>query len=334
MGNKMEKKIKFNLLDNGIDYIHMGVKPMLKKSPKYRNSWKYPILYLYSGIQLLLKERLKQEDWTLIFKEPNEASDEKLESGIFESVGFDDLITRLREKITNFNFNKEPIKNLQKLRNKTEHFEIDIPLIECQMILALALDEIINFWQNYLEKSSKITIEQKETFQTIKSIATKFDIYRKQKFKKYEKELNKIKRNKSGVRVLCPDCSSHGFIVFKNDVEECKCVVCDIKYNKHDYIRKIREVEGSELYDKFCSSCQQETIIKYEEIKDELSIYYCLKCFKMKQRDIPFEKERESFMQFTWEDILIRDIRTFDELYQFRLKKRRKTHLETYLGKE
>ena len=156
MVKNIKKNIKFNLLDNGIDYIYMGVKPMLKKSPKYKNSWKYSVLHLYSGIQLLLKERLKQEDWTLIFKDLNKANREKFESKNFESAGFDDLIERLRKKISNFNFNKEPIENLQKLRNQTEHFEIDIPSIECQMILALALDEIINFWQNYLENNVQL----------------------------------------------------------------------------------------------------------------------------------------------------------------------------------
>ena len=333
MVKNIKKNIKFNLLDNGIDYIYMGVKPMLKKSPKYKNSWKYSVLHLYSGIQLLLKERLKQEDWTLIFKDLNKANREKFESKNFESAGFDDLIERLRKKISNFNFNKEPIENLQKLRNQTEHFEIDIPSIECQMILALALDEIINFWQNYLENNSEITIKQKQKFQKIKSIATEFDVYRKQRLDKFQKEINKIKRNKSGVRVLCPDCSSYSFIVFKNDVEECQCLVCDIKYNKHDYIRKIREVEGNELYDKICSSCQQETIIKYE-IKDEVSLYYCLNCLKSELKDIPFEKKNYPYMQLTWEDILRKDKYTFDELYQFRLNKQRKTHLETYLGKE
>jgi hypothetical protein len=327
----MVKNIKFNLLDNGIDYIYMGVKPMLKKSPKSRNSWKYSVLHLYSGIQLLLKERLKQEDWTLIFKDPDEANREKLESGIFPSVGYKELIKRLRKKIPNFNINNEPIENLQKLRNKTEHFEINISLVECQMILALALDEIISFWKNYLENNSTITIKQKQRFQKIKSIATEFDAYRKQRLDKFKKEIDKIESKKNGLRVLCPDCSSFSFIVFKNDVEECQCFVCDVKYNKHDYFRKIREVEGNELYDKTCSSCQQETIIKYE-IKDEVNLYCCLNCLKNELKDIPFEKENSPYMQLTWEDIFtdIKHNGTYEDYYQIRLNRQR----QKYLGKE
>jgi hypothetical protein len=179
----MEKHIKLTLLDNGIDYIYAAVKPMLKKSPRSKDSWKYSVLHLYSGIQLLLKEKLKQEHWSLIFHKIEDANLGKLESGDFVSVSHPDLIKRLNNIIPEFDFNDKPINSLRSLRNKVEHFEVNISLSECQHTVALALDEIIKFWENDLKKDS--TVKQREKFQRIKSIVTEFNVYRKQRLDKF-----------------------------------------------------------------------------------------------------------------------------------------------------
>ena len=322
----MEKNIKLTLLDNGIDYIYAAVKPMLKKSSQSKDSWKYSVLHLYSGIQLLLKERLKQEHWSLIFQKIEEANLEKLESGDFVSVYHDVLIKRLKNIIPSFNFNDEPVKKLQSLRNKIEHFEVNVSLSECQYTVALALDEIIKFWKTDLKINS--TVKQQQKFQRIKSIATEFKVYRKQRLDKFKGEIDGIETSENGLRVLCPDCSSLSFVVFKNDVKECQCFVCDEKYNKHDYLKKIREVVEDEPYNTICSSCQEETRIKYV-LKDGVTLYCCLNCLKYELIDPEFEKR---FSHTTWEDILTMEKHkyTVDEFYKIQLDKQRRM----YLGKE
>jgi ribosomal protein S27E len=322
----MEKNIKLTLLDNGIDYIYAAVKPMLKKTSQSKDSWKYSVLHLYSGIQLLLKERLKQEHWSLIFQKTEEANPEKLVSGDFVSVYHDVLIKRLKNIIPNFNFNDEPIKKLQSLRNKIEHFEVNIALSECQYTVALALDEIIKFWESDLKINS--TVKQQQKFQKIKSIATEFKAYRKQRLDKFKKEIDSIETSESGLRVLCPDCSSLSFVVFKNDIKECQCFVCDKKYNKHDYLQKIRGLESDEPYDPICSACQKETRTKYL-IKDGVTLYCCLNCLKYELIDIEFE---ENFRQLKWIDIITMQKHnyTIDEFYELQLDKQR----QMYLGKE
>ncbi|UNU25707.1 hypothetical protein [Microcoleus vaginatus] len=322
----MEKNIKLTLLDNGIDYIYTAVKPMLKKTSQSKDSWKYSVLHLYAGIQLLLKERLKQEHWSLIFQKTEEATPEKLVTGDFSSVYYDELIKRLKKIIPNFNFNEEPIKNLKSLRNKIEHFEVNIALSECQYTVALALDEIIKFWESDLKVNS--TVKQQQKFQKIKSIATEFKAYRKQRLDKFKKEIDSIETSESGLRVLCPDCSSLSFVVFKNDIKECQCFVCDKKYNKHDYLQKIRGFERDEDYDPICSACQKETRIKYL-IKDGVTLYCCLKCLKYELIDLEFE---ENFRQLKWIDIITMQKHnyTIDEFYEIQLDKQR----QMYLGKE
>jgi hypothetical protein len=289
-------KIILNLLDNGIDYIYEAVEPMLKEHDNTKHLWKYSVLHLYSGIELLLKEKLRQEHWSLIFQDISSASSIKLEKGDFVSVYHDELIKRL-QNISKVTLDDEPIKKLRDLRNRFEHFEIDISLSECQNIVAAALDEIIKFWETYLKLSSKA--HQQTKFKTIKSIATEFEVYRQQRLNKFKEAIRGIKGSQNGVIVVCPDCSSFSFAVFKDDEKECKCFVCDEKYRKHDYLKNIRNLEEFlktytspryEPYDTICSSCQEETRIRYK-ISDGITLYCCLNCLKNESVDLEL-KER------------------------------------------
>jgi len=291
-------KITLNLLDNGIDYIYEAVQPIFRENFKLHNnsqhSWKYSVLHLYSGIELLLKEKLKQEHWSLIFQDISKARSIKLENGDFVSVYHEELINRL-QNIAGVTLNDEPIKKLQSLRNRFEHFEINIPLSQCQDIVAGALDEIINFWERYFKSVS--TVEQQEMFIQIKSIATGFEAYREQRLNKFKQAISGIVENKKGLIVLCPDCSSLSFAVFKDDKRECKCFVCDEKHTKNDYLKSIREDEDKmkkfsllpyEPYDTMCLSCQQETRVKYV-ISDEITLYYCLNCLNQEEESMKEE---------------------------------------------
>lgn len=291
-------KIILNLLDNGIDYIYEAVEPVFKVHDNFRHSWKYSVLHLYSGIELLLKEKLRQEHWTLIFQDINSASLRKLENGDFVSVYHDDLIKRLRN-ISKVIINDKPIKELRDLRNRFEHFEINISLRECQYIVAAALDEIIKFWETHLKPIS--TDQQQKKFKIIKSIATKFEIYRKQRLNKFQQAIAGILESKNGLIVLCPDCSSRSFAVFKDNEKDCNCFVCDEKYTKDDYLKNIRKSEEYkkkssfieyEPYDTICLFCQKETRIRYT-ISDKVTLYCCLNCLNEEEESIKEEIEFE-----------------------------------------
>jgi hypothetical protein len=289
---KAMTEIKLDLLDNGIDYIYEAVQFILledfKSHNDSRHSWKYSVLHLYSGIELLLKEKLKQEHWSLIFQDINSASLIKFKNGDFVSVYHEELIKRLGN-ISEITLNNDPIKKLQFLRNRFEHFEINIALSQCQDIVAGALDEIINFWEKYLKSVS--TVEQQKKFIQIKVIATRFEAYREQRLNKFKQAISGIVENKKGLIVVCPYCSSLSFAIFKDDKKECKCFVCDEKSTKDDHLKSIRKGEDDDKeysllpykpYDVICPSCQQETRIR-DFMSDEITSYYCLNCLNQEE---------------------------------------------------
>ena len=287
------------MLDNGLDYIYEAIhpiQPIFFNSPSSRHDiflshndsrhlWKYSILHLYSGIQLLLKEKLKQEHWSLIFQDISSASQEKLSNGNFVSVYHYELIKRLRS-IAKVTINDEPINNLRDYRNRFEHFQVDISINDYEKIVAPAFEEIIHFWNNNLKE--KVTPDQQRKFDIIKSITTGFEFYRNQKLNNFKNAIRGIIESQAGIIVFCPTCGAKSFAIFKDDEKKCKCFVCEKKYSKDNYLKNIREKEEErkkfslipyEPYKTVCPSCNKETRIRYT-VSDDISLYYCLSCFK------------------------------------------------------
>lgn len=299
-------KIELNLLDNGLDYIYEAVRPIFSKHDNSQHSWKYSVLHIYSGIELLLKEKLKQEHWSLIFQDVGNADIKNLENGNFVSVYHEELVKRLRN-ISKVIINDEPIKSLRDLRNRFEHFEVNIALTECEKTVVSALDEIIKFWENHLIDIS--TAEQQQKFRMIKNIATSYELYIEQRLKKFEQAINGIIESGNGILVNCPVCGSSSFAVFKDNEKECKCFVCDKKYkNKSSYLEEIRGSEEKKSteksflipykkYSRTCLSCKKETRVRYI-VSNDVTEYFCLNCFSKEvtsKMEILLEEESVKF---------------------------------------
>ena len=58
-------KITFGLLDNALDYLDQAAEHARKDTPR---DWKYALLHLASGVELLLKAKLQEEHWSLVFQ--------------------------------------------------------------------------------------------------------------------------------------------------------------------------------------------------------------------------------------------------------------------------
>ena len=87
--------IQLSMLENGLDFILSGLKYIGNPTSKF--DLKYAVLHLSSGIELVLKDRLRREDWTQIFVKPEQATEEKLKSGNFKSVNLYQCLERLEK---------------------------------------------------------------------------------------------------------------------------------------------------------------------------------------------------------------------------------------------
>ena len=78
-------EMKMTLLENTMDFLLEAVEQLSDPNPTPRHI-KYAIVHLSNAIELLLKQRLYTEHWTLIFFDVNKASKRALASGDFKSI--------------------------------------------------------------------------------------------------------------------------------------------------------------------------------------------------------------------------------------------------------
>jgi len=76
---KYQENVEFTLLGNGLDFIWSALEH-LSGNPGKREL-KYAVLHLCSGIELVLKERLQREHWSLIFEKLDSANQKDYEAG-------------------------------------------------------------------------------------------------------------------------------------------------------------------------------------------------------------------------------------------------------------
>lgn len=289
--------IGLNLLDNGLDYMVEGLKPATRMwgNNEVESVWKYSVLNVFSGIELILKHRLKQEHWSLIFEDVSNANELRLEQGDFISVNHCNVIKRLNG-ICNIRINDTPIDELRKLRNKFEHFEVKVEVKECKQVIASAIRELIIFWNENIAQNS--TKEQNQKFNWIKSMAFEFDTYAHNMLQKNEKKIEGIVKSNSGILVHCQSCSNLSFIIYTAECRMYECVVCEDTMTKESFMTTIRESElemsrGESLfashyndYDHHCSNCKNESRFRIkpshflpptEEYQPDY--FFCIECF-------------------------------------------------------
>lgn len=148
-----EDRLSYPLLDNSLDFLLHAAEHVDENSPR---SWKYAILHLIAGIELLLKARLEFEHWSLVFQETDKAKEDKYELGDFRSVDFDSLIQRL-DGIASVTISKEDrdhLSRLKQLRNKIEHFGIDIDLNQVKSLMAQGLSYAVSFYEKNIKEET------------------------------------------------------------------------------------------------------------------------------------------------------------------------------------
>ena len=143
----MSKTLKFDLLENGVDYLLSGVEHLNAKEAR---SHKYAILHLAAGVELILKHVIKEEHWSLLFEDPSKANKSNLDTGDFKSIEFESIWNRLKN-VCGIDIGQSDhltLKSLRNLRNRIQHFNVDINILavraECSQVLAFLLGFIDN----------------------------------------------------------------------------------------------------------------------------------------------------------------------------------------------
>lgn len=148
---RVDEQVHFTLLENGLDFVWSAVHHLSTAASK--RELKYALLHLVSGIELILKERLRREDWRLLFQKPEEARESQYKSGNFFSVNFDILIDRLQGECSVELSDEElqALRTVRRQRNRFEHFAADASAEAVIAATTEALSVIVDFIRRELD---------------------------------------------------------------------------------------------------------------------------------------------------------------------------------------
>lgn len=114
--------------------------------------YKYALLHLSDGIELLLKCRLQSEHWSLVVADIDKTTYESFSIGDFKSVAWQEIIWRLEQSGAGLGKDdKSLLEHLRKLRNRIQHFNVHIDPNEVNSTLAYGL----NFATRFIELNKR-----------------------------------------------------------------------------------------------------------------------------------------------------------------------------------
>ena len=254
-------KVKFDLLENGLDFITEAVVAI--NTTANNKKLKYSIIHLCSGIELIFKEILRNKDWKLLFQEPNEAKLEQLQSGDFESVKFNKLIARLECecKVKFQDDDKKLLDELRIKRNKIEHFKMDEKVSAIKSICSKTLNLLIPFIDQNID-ISKVSPAEKKYIHNLPKELAKFNSFVSIRNQLIQSRVDK--KIADGITLLrCPNCLQKTLF---NDTH-LKCLFCNYTDTPVNLTAEINRTfnDNNSFATKTCIKCSSPTLVKSDD---------------------------------------------------------------------
>jgi len=213
---KPPEEIRFDMLENGLDFVTSGIEQIVKD--RNVTSTKYAILHLAAGIELILKDQITKEHWSLIFDNVNNSNFGLLKTGDFKSIDFETILQRL-QNVCRIEISEKDLLvlcNLRKLRNKIEHFEFSINPQEMRSIASRVLLFLLDFIQANFDES-RLSVEVKGYLEELRSLQGKFKEFARIRNAQIKKELD-LSAKKYEIET-CPVCRQAALVL--NDERQC-----------------------------------------------------------------------------------------------------------------
>ena len=258
--------LQLSMLENGLDFILSGLKHIGSQTSKF--DLKYAVLHLSAGIELVLKDRLRREDWTQIFVNPEKATEEKLASGNFKSVDLQQCLERLESCLVDVP-DKALLKAFKNQRNPIEHFELNHSREALEASSAIVLSILIDFIGEAYEEE-ELSREESELLQQIRTGLGEFRLFTVARMNEIQPLLEDHKKGYGRI-VVCPLCLQDALMA-DCDV---RCAFCGYTAsaeeaaelyiaNTYGISRHYATKEGEGYPLRNCPNCDNETLV-FEE---------------------------------------------------------------------
>jgi rubrerythrin len=255
---RTEPSFEWGLLENAIDYLREAVRRL--EGEVDRQDLKYAILSLGAGLELLLKERLRREDWRLLFSDLSSAEEALYHSGNFFSVNVWKTMNRLEDVGVEISeTHRSHIVNLRDQRNPLEHFRVRQTREAVSSAASAALGFALDFIARHLDEDS-MSAELQGELEEIREALPALEEFVAHRLREVEGRIEE------GATVLtCPRCFQDTAIVG----DGITCLFCGFTIGIDEVERAAEDWIGSVL-----------GINEYRAVKEggELPLYWCPNC--------------------------------------------------------
>jgi hypothetical protein len=215
----MSQNLKQDILNNAFDYLMSAAEYVQKGTNR---DFKYALLHLDAGIELLFKTMLQVEHWSLVFQNIDKIKRDSFMTGDFKSVDYETSICRL-DNIIGIEIKEEDkkyLRLLRKHRNCVQHFSMDININEIKSLVGKGYNFVLDFYSLNLSNLNLIENEN-DYLERIHSTLWDFNEFIKQRFSLIGEEL------KRAVELIeCQRCGQETLII---GIGEPYCPFCNFK---------------------------------------------------------------------------------------------------------
>ena len=264
-----------DILQNAISSIEVGVEDLAKSHEDPRRTIS-AVRNFYSGVLLLMKERLQRESPELIFArlKPQLGEDGEVSWVGDGNTTVDVTAIRKRWKALGWEFDWAPLKSLQKIRNDVEHRSPNGPEKLLRRAVSDTYELATSLLHDHLQESPTKVLSQ----QCWRIMVEENEQYQQQRKFCLQNRERLGGSLPTGVRAMvvddpsCPVCSADVLVLSGDppheypDVE-LTCVSCD---HETSAMELVAEAAGDDLAEERCPECDQ---FLYSRKHEE-----CLRC--------------------------------------------------------
>jgi hypothetical protein len=288
----------YTLLENGLDFVlssldyltqasgastdNAAAARQAKSNNDQKRYLKYALLHLCSGVELIFKERLRQENWELVFADRDEADKDEYEAGDFRSVDFKEAQRRLKQEC-GIKFTRRQtadLRNFRRRRNQVEHFGAEDTLLAVQS----STTQMVSFLIDFVEQAFDVDglVEEDALLSEVRAKLGNCRAVVNDRLTLIQSDIKK--------RFAVVHCSSCRQKAMSADGGTAKCLFChfsaDADAAAEEYVETILgypsryevERDGGEWPVRTCNECGSDTFVAAVPSDSDTDIFYCFNC--------------------------------------------------------
>jgi hypothetical protein len=280
----------YTLLENGLDFVRSSLEHLTAASANnvqdnqtHKRHLKYALIHLCSGIELVFKERLRQDDWQLVFQEQDKATAQTYQSGNFKSVYFNTAQERLEEEcgVEFTTQQKNDLQIFRNRRNKVEHFNAVDTLPAMQSGIAQMVSFLVDFVEQNFEVE-KFEDQEKELLGEIRANLGTCTAVVQERLAIIKPEIENLH-----TVIQCPSCLQSAM---NADGGTVKCLFCHYSAEPseaaEEYVTNVLgypsrfsvEREGGQWPICTCPQCGHDTFVIAIPGRLDAHDFYCFNC--------------------------------------------------------